>query len=69
MPVNGYAALDAQCPKRWCWQPGDYQHRGASVSGSRNTGAVTRCCLRRAYHGCPLPLPTPATKAEKKGGA
>lgn len=53
MKVKGYDALDRQCPKRPCWSPGKYQHRGATQSGSRNTGHDTKCCLRRAYHGCP----------------
>lgn len=57
MIVKGFDALDKHCPHRPCWQPGEYQHRGASMSGSRNTGAVTRCCLRRAYRGCPDPIP------------
>lgn len=30
-----------------------FQHRGATMSGSRNTGDETACCLNRAYHGCP----------------
>lgn len=39
-----------------CWAPGMYQHRGATMSGSRNSGSPdTPCCLNRAYHGCPQP--------------
>jgi hypothetical protein len=60
MKVKGHDALDAQCPRRWCWAPGNYQHRGAcGGGGSRNTGAVSSCCLERAYRGCPQPLPEP----------
>ena len=50
-----YAFLDADCIGRPCFSPGEYQHRGATMSGSRNTGAYSACCMRRAYHGCPLP--------------
>lgn len=64
MKIEGYDALDGACKKRWCWSPGNYQHRGACGSGgSRNTGMVTRCCLERAYRGCPDPLPEPGAQA------
>ena len=64
MKVEGYECLDGQCPKRWCWSPGSYQHRGATGSGgSRNTGSVSRQCLERAYRGCPDPLPAPGQAA------
>jgi hypothetical protein len=65
MNVKGFDALDALCPKRRCWAPGQFQHRGASMSGSRNTGALTKCCLNRANHGCPQPLPNPTAPAKK----
>lgn len=52
-----YNFLDADCIGRPCWSPGMYQHRGATMSGSRNTGACSACCMNRAYHGCPHPLP------------
>ena len=63
MIVKGHEAHDGQCPKRWCWSPGLYHHRGATCSGSRNTGSSTRCCLERAYRGCPQPIPAPGDKA------
>lgn len=59
MNVKGFAALDQQCSGRWCWSPGAYQHRGLTGSGSRATGMSTKCCLERAYRGCPEPLPKP----------
>ena len=64
MKIDGYDALDSACKKRWCWSPGNYQHRGACGSGgSRNTGMTTRCCLERAYRGCPDPVPEPGVPA------
>ena len=48
-----YDFLDARCIEAACWAPGRYQHRGATMSGSRNTGAVSACCMSRAYRGCP----------------
>lgn len=48
-----YCFLNKLCIGAECWSPGSYQHRGATLSGSRNTGAETKCCMRRAYHGCP----------------
>jgi len=49
-----YSFSDALCIGRKCWAPGMYQHRGATLSGSRNTGSPdTPCCLNRAYCGCP----------------
>ena len=59
MKIKGYECLDKQCPKRWCWSPGEYQHRGATSSGSQSTGAKTKTCMERAYRGCPQPLPEP----------
>ena len=64
MKIDGYDALSSACNKRWCWRPGNYQHRGACGSGgSRNTGMTTRCCLERAYRGCPDPVPEPGAPA------
>lgn len=60
MLVRGYGALDADCPCRVCWVSGLYEHRGATLSGSRNTGSVTHECLTRACRGCPAPLPAAA---------
>jgi len=54
---NRYSFLDRHCIGRSCWAPGLYQHRGATMSGSRNTGDETACCMNRAYRGCPHPLP------------
>jgi hypothetical protein len=50
---GSYSVLDRQCIGCKCLQLGSYQHRGATLSGSRNTGAYTKCCMMRAYHGCP----------------
>jgi hypothetical protein len=52
-----YRLLDRECIGRECWNPGVYQHRGAVLSGSRNTGNETPCCMCNAYHGCPVPKP------------
>lgn len=49
-----FAVLDRLCIGRDCLQPGTYQHRGATMSGSRNTGSYSDCCMYRAYRGCPL---------------
>ena len=57
MKVKGHDAKDKDCPKRWCWAPGSYQVRGATSSGSTFTGRYFKCCLHRAYHGCPYPDP------------
>lgn len=49
-----YSFRADECIGLDCWAPGAYQHRGATPSGSRNTGAPdSLCCLNRAYHGCP----------------
>lgn len=49
-----YDFRDRECIAAACWAPGHYQHRGATMSGSRNTGSPdTPCCLNRAYRGCP----------------
>jgi len=65
--IKGYDALDKFCPQRWCWSPGNYEHRGATgSSGSRNTGSSTKCCLENAYRGCPQPLPEPGAKSPWK---
>jgi len=57
--INGYSCMDKDCPKRWCWSPGTYHHRGSTMIGSRNTGASSKTCLHNANHGCPNPLPKP----------
>jgi hypothetical protein len=51
--------LSRECLGRPCFAPGTYQHRGATSSGSRNTGAYSDCCMNRAYRGCPNELPEP----------
>lgn len=48
-----YEVRDKQCAKRPCLALGIYRHRGATLSGSRNTGESTPCCLTRANRGCP----------------
>ena len=49
-----YYFVDDRCIGRECWAPGLYQHRGATLSGSRNTGSPdSPMRLRNAYHGCP----------------
>lgn len=53
-----YDFRDAQCIERECFQPGTYQTRGGVGSGSRATGSESKCCMRRAYHGCPTEAPT-----------
>lgn len=63
--------LDFQCLGRECFAPGIYQHRGATLSGSRATGHCSACCMNRAYHGCPHPLPisdAELVKSRKKIG-
>ena len=51
-----YQMLDAQCIGRGCFAPGLYQHRGATSSGSKNSGESRRC-IHQAYHGCPAVRP------------
>lgn len=60
-----YDVLDADCIGRECLQLGAYHHRAATSSGSRATGSVSMCCLRRAYHGCPSPIPEPTKENER----
>jgi hypothetical protein len=50
---ESYWMVDRKCIGRECFSPGGFQHRGATLSGSRNTGAVSLTCMRNAYHGCP----------------
>ncbi len=51
-----YSFLDRLCIGRECFAPGMFQHRGATMKGSRNTGTESPCCMNRAYHGCPSGL-------------
>lgn len=66
-----YDFLSLDCLGRRCFAPGNYEHRGATLSGSRNTGRYSACCMNRAYHGCPHPLPdvdkAMATQRKKDG--
>lgn len=48
-----FDVFEALCLGKTCLTLGRYQHRGATMSGSRNTGAHSDCCLERAYRGCP----------------
>jgi hypothetical protein len=48
-----YAVSNTKCLGCQCLVLGSYQHRGATNSGSRNTGDYSPCCMTRAYHGCP----------------
>lgn len=48
-----YAVLDRTCLGCKCLALGSFESRGATLSGSRNTGSYTQCCMTRAYHGCP----------------
>ncbi len=48
-----YSMNDRDCIGRECFAPGRYESRGATMSGSRNTGNYTNECMTRAYHGCP----------------
>lgn len=49
-----FSFIDRRCIGRECFTPGMFQHRGATMSGSRNTGSPdSPCCMRRAYRGCP----------------
>lgn len=51
-----YWFVDAKCIEATFWAPGLYQHRGATMSGSRNTGTPdSPRCMNNAYHGCPHP--------------
>lgn len=69
---NKYDFRDRDCIGRSCWQPGLYQVRGATSSGSRATGTQRPCCMRRAYNGCPseeelVVLPTLVEQRKKEG--
>lgn len=50
-----YDFVDEKCIGRKCFAPGEFQHRaGAGMGmGSRATGHYSKCCMNRAYHGCP----------------
>lgn len=62
-----FYVVDAKCLGAECFRPGHYESRGATLSGSRNTGNSSPCCMRNAYHGCPNePVITEELKAERK---
>jgi len=48
-----------------CFQPGEYQHRGAIGGGSKNSG-TSLVCMRNAYHGCPGDLPVFSLKLQRE---
>lgn len=50
---NQYWVRDVACIGRGCFAPGTYQTRGATMSGSRNTGHSSDVCMTNAYRGCP----------------
>jgi len=51
-----YWVSDRSCIGCKCLALGMYQHRGATMSGSRNTGSPdSPTCLNNAYGGCPQP--------------
>jgi hypothetical protein len=53
-----YWVIGPECIGRTCLALGTFHHRGAiGAAGSRNTGSVSLCCLRNAYHGCPSEKP------------
>jgi len=61
MNYKGHEVRDRDCRKRPCLSLGKYEHRGATGgSGSRSTGRSTKCCLTRAYRGCPPEACQPA---------
>ena len=47
-----YWVLDSRCIGKDCFVPGTYQHRGATLSGSKSSG-TSRICMTNAYRGCP----------------
>lgn len=54
MKHKGHEVRDYECRKRTCLTLGEYQHRGAvGAAGSRSAGRTSKCCLTRAYRGCP----------------
>jgi hypothetical protein len=70
MKYKGHEVRDYECRYRECLALGPYQHRGAcGASGSRNTGAITKCCLTNAYRGCPSNSHDPVAKPKRKGKA
>lgn len=53
-PPGLYSVSNRECLGCKCFTPGEYESRGAiGAAGSRNTGNIQRCCIKREYHGCP----------------
>ena len=48
-----YLMQDNDCIGYECFVPGRYQHRGATMKGSRSSGE-SLICMRSAYRGCPM---------------
>lgn len=48
-----YHVRDPLCIGYPCFAPGKYQHRGATGSRSKDSGASSHTCMTRAYWGCP----------------
>lgn len=61
-----FRVIDRHCLGRECFRPGEYHTRGATLSGSRSTGASQLCCTYNAYHGCPHPIPDPDPELTKE---
>lgn len=60
---------DADCPKRGCFAPGYYQHRGClgSGGGSKSSGYDDyKSCMNRNYHGCDDSIKWYDTKENKE---
>ena len=56
---QAYDVKDADCLGRSCLRLHPIQVRGATMSGSRNTGGYHYGCAERNYYGCPQPIPEP----------
>lgn len=61
---ESYWVFEVACLGRDCFTPGLYETRGATMSGSRNTGYSTNMCMTNAHHGCPLKTPRYEVKKE-----
>lgn len=57
MEVNGYSCVDKDCPKRWCWQPGEYLHQAPFWDTYKGIDERCKTCLYKIYYECPDPLP------------
>ncbi len=62
-PVHGdFEVMERACRRRPCFQPGIFEHRSPTLSGFVTTNHREMCCLWRANHGCPDPLPEPVRR-------